>query len=283
MVSHPFASGSHKTHKDPRQSVGLCGGKVRLRASEFTLACLRARHAVAAAERDGTAVEEPGVPAVAAEQDVPVVVELGALVAAAELDVPAAAAEQGATLVAAGQDATVVVEQGALAAAAELGALVAAGQDATAAAGKDVPAVAVGQDATAVVGKDVPAAAGQDATAAAGQRVIEALPVVEPAVPKKESDFAVPAAWRLPRSAGVRHWPWQTKSSRSWPPRRVAPGRWSEPCACRVRLTAQKAGRCAECHGDRRYRRRGCCWRWCYSPLSSGHYRWSGFCSHRRA
>jgi len=138
MVSHPFASGGHKTHEDPRQSVGLRGGKVRFRASEFTLACLRVRHAAAAA------------------LDELAVVAQGALVAAA-LDVTVAAAQGALAVVEQDEPAVAVQDE-----------LAAVEQDATAVVAQDAPAVAV-QGVPVVVEQDAPVAVAQGVLAAAEQ------------------------------------------------------------------------------------------------------------------
>jgi hypothetical protein len=60
-------------------------------------------------------------------------------------------------------------------------------------------------------------------------------------------------------------------------------GTWSAPCACRVRLPAQRALQCVECRRDRRYRRRGGCWRLYFSPHLPGRYRWCGSCADSRS
>jgi hypothetical protein len=67
-----------------------------------------------------------------------------------------------------------------------------------------------------------------------------------------------PEAWRQPRSAGVRRWPWHTRFCRFWRPPRVAFGAWSEPCADRARQPAPPEWPSAESRPGRRYTKRGC-------------------------
>ena len=92
-----------------------------------------------------------------------------------------------------------------------------------------------------------------------------------------------PGAWRQPRSAGVRRWPWHRRIYRPSQSLVLRLERWWAPCADRARQPAPMGWQHAESRPGRRYRKRGSGWRSYFSAHSPGRCRWCESRSHSRA